>query len=144
MILYNIGYEGKSIQAYIEELGACGIRLLCDVRKNAISRKPDFSKNKLREHLNRVGIEYIHMPDLGIESSKRKKIRDGTSYQKLFSDYRKDLLEKEDELRHIVGLLKKYDKVALTCFEADPAYCHRHVLAEKITDLGSCSKSVSL
>ena len=47
------------------------IGLLCDVRKNPLSRKFGFSKKKLKHITETVGIKYVHIPELGIESDKR-------------------------------------------------------------------------
>jgi len=44
------------------------------VRKNAFSMKRGFSKTTLKNTLQGAGIEYEHIPKLGIESDKRQKL----------------------------------------------------------------------
>ncbi|WP_342774750.1 DUF488 domain-containing protein [Bartonella massiliensis] len=46
------------------------IKFLCDVRKKPISRKHGFSKRQLEKAVSNIGIEYIHLPELGIVSKK--------------------------------------------------------------------------
>ncbi|WP_348602891.1 DUF488 family protein [Bartonella tribocorum] len=41
---FTIGYEGKSLENYLNCLLENNIKILCDVRKNPISRKYGFSK----------------------------------------------------------------------------------------------------
>ena len=69
-VLYTIGYEGISLECFINKLIKEDVQLLCDVRKNALSRKYGFSKSSLNNALERVGIEYRHYPELGIVSEK--------------------------------------------------------------------------
>ena len=42
--LFTIGYEGITIEAYINKLIQNDIRLICDIRNNPISRKSVFQK----------------------------------------------------------------------------------------------------
>ena len=58
--IYTIGYEGKSIDEFIEELKNQGVKNLIDVRIRAGSRKKGFSKTALSEYLNNAGITYNH------------------------------------------------------------------------------------
>ena len=64
----------NDIEAFINNLIQNDIRLLCDVRKNPLSRKFGFSKGKLSHILDTIGIKYVHIPDLGIESDKRRSL----------------------------------------------------------------------
>ena len=43
----TIGYEGRTLENYLNELLRSGVTVLCDVRRNPISRKYGFSKNTL-------------------------------------------------------------------------------------------------
>ncbi len=60
--LFTIGYEGLSIDAYLNMLIADNISVLVDVRKNPISRKYGFSKTRLTDYTRLAGITYIHIP----------------------------------------------------------------------------------
>jgi uncharacterized protein (DUF488 family) len=129
-VLFTIGYEGRSIEKYINILIKNNVRLLCDVRNNPLSRKFGFSKNSLGHFLNNVGIEYVHIPELGIISDKRKSLETKADYETLFSAYEKTLPEKSEPLEMLYSLLEKNQRIALTCFEHDSEYCHRHVIRD--------------
>lgn len=43
--LFSVGYEGRDLSDFVELLQENGVTVLLDVRLNAISRKPGFSKN---------------------------------------------------------------------------------------------------
>ncbi|MCI5212523.1 MAG: DUF488 domain-containing protein, partial [Candidatus Electrothrix sp. ATG2] len=107
-----------------------GVRLLCDVRMNPISRKFGFSKGRLSELLPTVGIEYRHIPELGIASGSRKTLHTASDYQLLFTAYRKEMHEKKEHLSKITRLMERYGRLALTCFEGQPSFCHRHCISD--------------
>jgi hypothetical protein len=131
-ILFTIGYEGKSIEAFINALVQNDIRLLCDVRKNPLSRKFGFSKGKLERITQTVGIRYIHIPDLGIESDKRSSLETAEDYRCLFEDYEKALQSREFILEEVYALLQTNTRIALMCFEHEAEMCHRHVIRDYI------------
>lgn len=127
---FSIGYEKKSIDYYLNELIKNNIKSLCDVRRNPLSMKYGFSKKQLIDYCKYLGIYYIHIPELGISSYKRKKFKDNKNYKLLFSDYKKNLLGKELLFEKILKLLNKYNRVALTCFESNYTKCHRHCISD--------------
>jgi uncharacterized protein (DUF488 family) len=129
--LVTIGYEGKSIDAFLYELILNKVNLLVDVRKNAYSMKFGFYKSKLVNYLEKLGIDYLHIPELGIPSELRQELNTYEDYQALFADYENVLDEKADILENIKENAKK-KKIALMCFEKDPKYCHRGVIAERL------------
>jgi Uncharacterized conserved protein len=133
--LFTIGYEAKTLDQYLNKLIQEDIKVLFDVRKNPISRKFGFSKNQLKWGVEAIGIEYIHLPELGIESNQRKSLISLEDYQKLFDKYKKTTLlasTKDQDL--IINVLNEKKRVALTCFEANPNFCHRLSLAESILE----------
>lgn len=131
--LFTIGYEGQSFENYLNRLLRNNVALLCDVRKNPMSRKYGFSKKALSETLSKLDIEYIHIPELGIVSDKRRSLKTRADYQSLFAEYEATTLQSEgDALNYLVELLSKYNRVAITCFEADYCMCHRGKVAEHV------------
>lgn len=128
-ILYTLGYEGLTFEKYVNQLVKNDVLLICDVRKNPLSRKFGFSKGMMSRVLPKLGIEYLHIPELGIISNKRKSLKAASDYVRLFNDYRKTLPEKSSYLQRLEELLNKKKRIALTCFEKDPSYCHRHCLS---------------
>ena len=134
--LFTIGYEGICLEEYLNKLIEKDIKVLCDVRKNPLSMKYGFSKSQLKNACEGTGIKYTHIPDLGIESDKRQELHTQTDYDKLFLQYRNDILTKTGSQQdYILELLKTNKRVALTCFEANICQCHRKHLAEAITRL---------
>jgi uncharacterized protein (DUF488 family) len=131
--LFTIGYEGISLETYINKLIINDIKALCDVRKNAFSQKYGFSKSQLKTACEGVGIEYLHIPDLGIVSEKRQSLNSQNDYNALFSEYEQTVLkENAKSLDYIFELLKTRKRIALTCFEKEPCQCHRTRIAKQM------------
>ncbi len=105
------------------------------MRKNAYSMKFGFQRNKLESYLEKIGIDYIHIPELGIPSDSRKSLNTYEDYQTLFADYRKEIETKMDYLERIKSISQN-EKVSLICFEKDVRYCHRGVIAERLREMG--------
>ncbi|MNV02128.1 hypothetical protein D3C71_923550 [compost metagenome] len=134
--LFTIGYEGVTPEAYLNKLIINNISLLVDVRKNALSMKYGFSKSQLNRFCESVGIAYLHLPEVGIQSDKRQSLDSQKDYDNLFIDYNETCLKNtKDTQEYILQLLKKHKRIALTCFEANICQCHRKHLAEAITNL---------
>ena len=134
--LYTIGYEGVSIEQYINKLIHSDVKVLCDVRKNSFSMKYGFSKSQLKMACEGVGIQFIHLPEVGIVSDKRKELNTQKDYDILFEEYRATVLPntlKQQEF--ILDLINQHQRVAITCFEKDICQCHRKHLAEAICEL---------
>lgn len=134
--LFTIGYEGKSLEEYFNTLIIKNIKILIDVRKNPVSMKYGFSQRILKRTSEKMGIEYVHIPELGIESDKRKKLRSFEDYKELFRHYEQTVIPLcREQLEYISGLISSKKRVALTCFEADPAFCHRSIVAKNLAML---------
>jgi uncharacterized protein (DUF488 family) len=135
-VLFTIGYEGITLESYLNKLIKNNIKILCDVRKNALSMKYGFSKTQLKNACNGVGIEYIHIPEVGIDSDQRQELKSQSDYDVLFEKYKENNLTKTVTNQvEILNLLKQNKRIALTCFEADICQCHRKHLSEAITNL---------
>ena len=134
--LFTIGYEGISLEEYLNRLIKNDIKILVDVRRNALSMKFGFSKNQLKDYCDKLGIEYMHIPEVGIQSEFRQELNTQIDYDKLFSLYKKNNLSTTAlHQQKILDLLKEKKTIALTCFEANICQCHRKHLAEAITQL---------
>ena len=129
-MLFTIGYEGITIEQYLNILIKNNVRVLCDVRNNPLSRKFGFSKNNLQKYLDNIGIEYVHLPELGIKSEKRNNLSSDEDYRNLFVDYEASLPNQKDHLEQLFQLLATKVRIALTCFEREPSHCHRHVIRD--------------
>jgi uncharacterized protein (DUF488 family) len=132
-ILFTIGYEGVSLEAYLNRLLQNDVKLLVDVRNNPLSMKFGFSKSQLKRYCESLGIQYLHFPEVGIQSNQRQELKSQSDYDKLFTVYREKTLTQTTKTQNaIFELLKQNKRIALTCFEADINQCHRKQLAESI------------
>lgn len=128
--VYTVGYEGKSVDAFFDGLIRTGIRAVLDVRANPVSRKYGFAKRSMNEIASKVGIHYIHLPELGISSSLRTDLSDFNSYQNLLDRYEHEILpDRTEDLCRLVDLIRERPS-ALLCVEKDVRCCHRSRLAE--------------
>ena len=129
----TIGYEGRTLEGYLNQLLTSGVTLLCDVRRNPLSRKYGFSKGTLSKGCEGVGIRYEHLPELGISSEERRELHTQADYDTLFSIYERDNLPKQGAaLAKIGAWVKEGHRAALTCYEAEPCQCHRHCVAKAL------------
>lgn len=135
-VLFTIGYEGISLEEYLVRLLKNDVKVLVDVRNNPLSMKYGFSKSQLKKYCGSLGIEYVHIPEVGIQSEQRQELNTQSDYDKLFAVYRKNNLSKTSSYQNeILKLLKQHKRIALTCFEANICQCHRKHLAEAIENL---------
>lgn len=129
-VLFTLGYEGLYFEEYVNKLIHNDVKLVCDVRRNPLSRKFGFSQSSLAALLPKMGIQYQHVPELGIESWSRKHLNNMSDYKALFTEYHKTLPTKEPALCRVMELLTKQKRIALTCFEKEPHYCHRYCVSD--------------
>jgi len=127
----TIGYEGESIDFFLNKLLQNNIEIVVDVRNNPFSMKFDFIGNKLEKYLINVKIQYIQIKELGVESDKRKDIDIEENRKRLLSNYFDTLKNKEKYIKDLVELGNK-QKIGLLCFEKDPIECHRGKISEYI------------
>ena len=132
MDIFTIGYEGATQADVIGRLKAAGVDLLVDVRAVAASRRAGFSKTILGESLKAEGVDYLHLRGLGTPKAGRDAARKGhvAEMRAIFADH---MAEPQAQLEYArLKALAKEKRVALLCFEADHAGCHRAVLAERL------------
>lgn len=134
--LATIGYQGRSLEAYLNLLLENSVTVLCDVRRNPLSRKYGFSKSTLSKACEGIGIRYEHLPELGIDSEERRDLKTQADYDALFACYeRHDLPKQGRSLKKIRDWIENGERVALTCFEAQACQCHRHSVAKAIEQM---------
>lgn len=136
--IFTIGYEGVSLEKYLNKLVKTNIKLLVDVRKNPLSMKYGFSKTLLKRFCESLGIKYVHIPEVGINSNKRQTLEKQEDYDILFESYKNTTLkETSTQQQEIINLLNEYNRIALTCFESNICQCHRLPLAESLKTIES-------
>jgi len=134
--LLTIGYEGRSLEAYLNLLLKARVNVLCDVRRNPISRKYGFAKSTLANACAGVGIWYEHLPELGISSDQRQELKSQSDYDRLFEEYERVYLPTQTQaLKTIQTWIEHGQRVALTCYELHPHQCHRHCVSEAMEAL---------
>ena len=133
--VYTIGYEGRSVDGFLDGLLHSGVRRIVDVRANPVSMKYGFAKSSLSGLAAKLGIGYVHCPELGIPSSRRKQVRSNADFLTLFNDYESKILPKQEEHSMKVAELMKAMPSALLCMEREAVNCHRGRLAKRIAAL---------
>jgi len=135
-MFFTIGYEGISLETYLNKLIINDVKLLVDVRKNSFSMKYGFSKSQLENACEGLDIKYIHIPELGIESEERQALNSLADYKKLFVTYQRTTLKENIVyLEQLRELSYQYKRVAITCFEKEVCMCHRGVVAKELAKL---------
>ncbi|HOI37200.1 MAG TPA: DUF488 domain-containing protein [Bacillota bacterium] len=111
LTVFNIGYQGHTIDSFVLVLRGAGITILVDLREKPYSRMPGFSKNKLRETLESGGMAYRWMgSQLGGFTCTVEMWRQGCAA--------------------LAELARGGEKVAIMCMERDWQKCHRAKLVE--------------
>lgn len=132
-VFFTIGYEGQSVESYLNQLLESDIRLLVDVRKNPLSRKYGFSKGALSSLCEALGIAYLHLPNLGIPGELRRNLQTQDDYDQLFTHYEQEVLQENTKsIEHLIELLLEYKRLAITCFEREHVQCHRDRVAKAV------------
>jgi len=132
-VVFTIGYEGLTIDSFLNKLIVNNITVVVDVRNNPQSMKYGFSKKSFEQYIESIGMKYIHIPELGIPSAMRKGLGESVSHTTLFQKYERELLPKQEaEIKHLLDLTNQNERIALVCFEADHHFCHRHTLVEHL------------
>lgn len=129
MQLLTIGYAGFRARAFFELLVENRVQVLVDVRELPLSRKPGFSKSPLIAACEQYGLVYTHHQRLGCPKEIRYDYRDDDDwgrYRQRFLSY----LETQAESLAGLAALAETQRSCLLCYEADPAFCHRSMVAE--------------
>jgi uncharacterized protein (DUF488 family) len=134
----TIGYEGAAVEPFLDALRRAHVDLLVDVRAVARSRRFGFAKTRLAANLAGAGIEYVHLRRLGTPADGRAAAKAGR-HDALRRIYREHLAtpEAQADLARLADLVEGGRRVALLCYEADPAACHRSLVADALTDMTS-------
>ncbi|HSE41333.1 MAG TPA: DUF488 domain-containing protein [Acidobacteriota bacterium] len=138
MKIHTVGHSKHPIEDFISMLKANEIELVADVRRIPRSRfNPQFNTTKLKESLQKEGIEYFWMPELG---GKRDPVPGSTNTawkEAAFQGYADHMQTSEFE-RGLAQLIihAKTRNTAYMCAEADYQNCHRKLLSDALTARG--------
>ena len=133
---FTIGYASRTLADFVAALKSAGVSTVVDVRQFAVSMyKPDFSKRNLQTALEAEGIEYVHLPEMGVPREIRGLALGQPDRDRIWEwydanvavEYRRNLHTFFNGAEHPVAFL---------CVELDPTSCHRHRLALALEDHG--------
>lgn len=133
--LSTIGYEAATVRTFLNALEDAHIQLLVDVRAVAMSRRPGFAKTALSANAESIGIDYLHLRALGTPADGRAAARAGRH-----AEMREIFLEQlatpdaQAALDTLGDLVRAGRRVAILCFEAEPAHCHRAIVAAALAE----------
>jgi uncharacterized protein (DUF488 family) len=130
--VWTIGYERLRPESLVAELEAAGVQRVLDVRYRPQSRRPGMSKTRLGETLADHRIAYEHRRELGTPPELRWLYKNNRVAEAA-PQYREHVeATAADALDALAAELDDGPRTALLCLEADPAVCHRNVLAQAL------------
>jgi uncharacterized protein (DUF488 family) len=129
--LFTVGYEGRALDELIAILASNKVSRVIDVRDLPLSRRRGFSKTPLGTALVGAGIEYVHMREAG---NPYRKLKDAIPRDELLAKYRTHIKAAPIAVANVAEQVRGH-RAALLCYEADPAQCHRSLLAPRVAKL---------
>jgi uncharacterized protein (DUF488 family) len=132
--IFTFGYEGLSLQDFIERLRAAGVQTVVDVRVNPLSRKPGFSKRAFASGLNAAGITYVHTSGMGCPKSVRDRYKRDGDWAVYTRGFLAHLNSQTEEVAQLARSSAQ-STTCLVCFEADFNRCHRTYVARAAAKL---------
>lgn len=131
-MLATIGYEGARPDDFVSTLQLVNVQIVVDIRDRAQSRRPGFSKTSLRENLEKNGIKYLHLKELGDPKEGRDAARSGdmNKFRRIYAA----VLESQQASYALAKIaeLSKEMHVCLLCYERDHHECHRKIVADHL------------
>ncbi len=131
--LATIGYQAATVGSFLAALREVRVELLVDVRAVASSRRPGFAKSRLAATLAEADIGYLHLRGLGTPAEGRAAARAG-HHGRMRAIYLAHIATSaaQAELAELIELVQSRRRLCLLCFEADPAHCHRSLVADAV------------
>lgn len=129
VVLYTIGYQGRTLAGFIRTLQEADVEKVVDVRLNPVSRDKRFNMMRLFQELNRSGISYESVRELGNPQDIRALWQNGelergrTKYRSFVNN------GAAAHVDYVIGLAR-LGVTAILCRESEPHECHRSVIAE--------------
>jgi uncharacterized protein (DUF488 family) len=138
MTVLTIGHSTRAEAEFIAMLRAHEVTLLVDVRKMPKSRyNPQFNIENLQVALQKAGIEYCHMPELGGLRHPRPDSANTGWRNASFRGYA-DYMQTPAFAAAVKELMRIAEgrRAAVMCAEALPWRCHRSMIADALTARG--------
>lgn len=131
MLLTTLGYEGLNVKVFFDILQQNKVDTLVDIRELPLSRKSGFSKSALIKGAESVGINYVHISELGAPRNVRHEYRDDEDWQRFSERYKAYLHTQQESLDRLARLVS-LSTCCLMCFEADYRRCHRRFVTNAL------------
>lgn len=129
--IHTVGYEGLGLEDFLRQVRAAGIGTVVDVREMPLSRKRGFSKTALAAALRAEGLEYLHVRSLGCPKPIREHYRASRDWDAYTVAFMRHLRSQSGAVCELARLCESR-AVALLCFEANAAFCHRTYVARAV------------
>lgn len=132
MNVWTVGHSTMAVAEFLALLSGYGIEALADVRRYPASRKhPHFNRESLAASLERAGIEYLPLPELGGRRRPAPDSRNTAWRNDSFRGYADHM--GSDEFRSGVGRLldcASAKRTAFMCSELLWWRCHRALVSD--------------
>jgi uncharacterized protein (DUF488 family) len=134
---FTVGYTGRGIDVFFDLLLSNEIRTLVDIRYNPISMyRPELSKGNLQRRTETLGLNYIHLRELGVPKEVRVRAAEAGTRNVIWDWYDENILPTHP-WRNLHQFLNSLEHpIALMCVEIDPRECHRHLLFLALEEMG--------
>lgn len=145
--IVTVGVYGFSEEGFFEALQAAEVDTFCDIRQRRGLRGSKYAfanSRRLQERLAKMGIRYLHRKDLAPTKAIRQQQKEAdeadgvakrqrTTLSRAFVDaFRKEVLASFEAQSLLADLEEDARVVALFCVEAEPAACHRLLVADRL------------
>ncbi len=143
-MFYTTSYSGRNLPTFVELMKAGKVGIVYDIRDAPFSQfRPEFNKENLAKTLKSAGIDYRHLPELGVKREVRDELAKSGDYATFWKKYDAGL--KDEKVQFLLEEMGKRlensegEPFALLCAERDPQKCHRHRIALYLKEeWGSC------
>ncbi len=133
--VYTAGYEGLTVDEFLDLLVQTGIRALVDVRSNPVARRYGFHRSTLDRLCGKLGIQYSHHLELGIPSHLRQDLQTQADRDRLFELYGQTTLTTEAGSIEALARRLRESPTVFLCQEARACECHRSHLARALAGI---------
>jgi uncharacterized protein (DUF488 family) len=137
--ILTVGHSTRTLEEFIEILGAHMVHCVIDVRRFPASRRhPHFNREALAAELVKRGIEYEWLPDLGGRRAARPDSRNTRWRNASFRGYADymETLAFDVAIERLEAIAAK-GTTAILCAEAVWWRCHRSLIADYLLARGA-------
>ena len=136
--IFTVGHSTRTIDEFVELLGAHGIKEIVDIRSIPRSRhNPQFNADVLQCSLEEGHVSYRHIKELGgLRHARKDSLNLGWRNASFrgFADYMATP-EFSEGLEALIEVAKAKE-TAIMCAEAVPWRCHRSLISDALTKKG--------